>query len=77
MYYNGVPVHVCIYNNLYDVYTYNVYTIIMCRVSRVCEKECEIGGHLIPPGVHIDIPVYYIHHNPDLWEEPEKFNPDR
>ena len=46
-------------------------------MSRVCEKECEIGGHLIPPGVHIDIPVYYIHHNPDLWEEPEKFNPDR
>ena len=47
------------------------------RVSRVCERECEVAGYTVPAGVFIDIPIYYLHHNPEWWTEPEKFDPER
>ena len=31
----------------------------------------------IPKGMLIEIPIYAIHHDPNIWPEPEKFGPYR
>ncbi|XP_051170741.1 cytochrome P450 9e2-like [Leptopilina boulardi] len=53
-------------------------------LDRVCNKRFELPATLpdakpitMEPGMTIWIPVSAIHSNPDYYDEPEKFNPDR
>lgn len=49
------------------------------NLARVCTKKYTIPGTNIrlEPGIAISIPVYALHHDPSLYPEPSKFNPDR
>lgn len=40
-------------------------------------EDDEIGGYKIPKGYAFMIPVYEIHRDPRLWEEPDAFRPER
>ncbi len=42
----------------------------------VC-KPVEIGGVLYPPGVVLMANAYLVHHDPDIYPEPEAFRPER
>lgn len=53
-------------------------------LDRVCNKRYELPPTLpgakpitLEPGMTVWVPVSAIHSNPDYYEEPEKFNPDR
>lgn len=46
-------------------------------IDRQCVQDVEIHGVLIPKGLIVLIPVYAIHNDPDLWEDPDKFDPER
>jgi len=37
----------------------------------------NVGGFDIPPNSDIMIAPYIMHHHPKLWDDPEKFDPDR
>jgi cytochrome P450 len=39
--------------------------------------EDRIGGVRVPPGASITISIYVTHRNPNLWPEPERFDPER
>lgn len=43
------------------------------------QTKCDINLHniCIPNNVMIVFPIYAVHHNPELWPEPEKFIPER
>jgi cytochrome P450 len=45
--------------------------------DRVAKEDVEIGGYLLPKGTTIFISPYAIHRRPDLWADPERFDPDR
>ncbi|XP_004454006.1 cytochrome P450 3A12-like isoform X2 [Dasypus novemcinctus] len=47
------------------------------RLERVCKKDVEINGMLIPKGTVAMIPIFVIHRDPEIWPEPEKFRPER
>ncbi|KAJ1675982.1 hypothetical protein EV182_000195 [Spiromyces aspiralis] len=41
------------------------------------EPGAVICGYRVPPGTYIFMSAIAIHHDPDLWEEPERFMPER
>ncbi|KAK1665835.1 hypothetical protein QYE76_053994 [Lolium multiflorum] len=46
--------------------------------SRKTYKEMKIGGVTYPAGVMIELPVMFIHHDPDIWgSDVHEFNPER
>ncbi|RDD36405.1 Cytochrome P450 3A31 [Trichoplax sp. H2] len=47
---------------------------ILIREAKV---DFQCNGYTFPKGVPIYIPVYATHHNPEIWPEPEKFDPQR
>uniref|UniRef100_A0A6I8SNP0 Testis and ovary specific PAZ domain containing 1 n=3 Tax=Xenopus tropicalis TaxID=8364 RepID=A0A6I8SNP0_XENTR len=47
------------------------------RIDRVCKKTMEINGVTIPAGVVIVVPLFALHLNPEIWPEPEEFQPER
>ena len=49
-----------------------VYTI-----TRQTEKEIYLGEYLIPEKTDIGIPIYQVHRNPAIWDNPSMFDPLR
>ena len=47
------------------------------RTARVIQDNYKIGNMEFPAGVALQIPIYHIHHDEKLWEDPEKFDPSR
>ncbi|XP_001622402.2 cytochrome P450 3A41 [Nematostella vectensis] len=45
-------------------------------LARRCAEECTIEGVHFPKNVDVNIPVYVLHRDPDLWENPEEFDPE-
>jgi cytochrome P450 len=46
-------------------------------IARISKDAMEIGGIQIPARTRIHIPVFALHRNVDLWENPNAFDPDR
>jgi cytochrome P450 len=46
-------------------------------LTRAASVDTELGGHRIPAGTIVAFSPYLIHHRPDLYPEPDRFDPDR
>ena len=44
---------------------------------RQCSKTVTVGGVTIPEGAGVVIPIDVIHHLPQYWPDPYKFDPER
>ena len=47
------------------------------QVYRRSSEDIELDGYLIPKNTQLGIFTYMIHHHPDVWENPEEFDPLR
>ncbi|XP_072415399.1 cytochrome P450 3A21-like isoform X1 [Chiloscyllium punctatum] len=47
------------------------------RLDRVCKKDVQLNGITIPKGTIVMVPSYVLHRDPDYWQEPEEFRPER
>ncbi|WP_406069086.1 cytochrome P450 [Micromonospora sp. NBC_01638] len=46
-------------------------------LTRTTTRDTELGGHPLPQGSIILLSPYLLHHNPELFTDPERFDPDR
>ncbi|GAQ88955.1 Cytochrome P450 [Klebsormidium nitens] len=46
-------------------------------LSRQASEDCQVAGIHLPKGVNVLIPVYAMHHNPEVFPDPEEFRPER
>ncbi|KAJ8382989.1 hypothetical protein SKAU_G00037670 [Synaphobranchus kaupii] len=46
-------------------------------IPHVALQDTSIGGHYIPKGTRVVVNMWSIHHDPQQWEEPEAFKPER
>ena len=54
-----------------------VCVCVLCRLNRVCVRECGVTGATIRPGTRVEIPLDLIHHLHSHWDSPHSFSPDR
>ncbi|XP_002730610.1 cytochrome P450 3A24-like [Saccoglossus kowalevskii] len=47
------------------------------RFDRECNEDVNISGVSIPKGMIVAVSIYAIHHDPEIYPEPEKFIPER
>ena len=58
--------------------TFLVYNLrLHLRLQRDCNETCTIKGVKIPQGMPIMVPCYAVHHDPEIYPDPEKFDPER
>eukprot|EP00045_Choanoeca_perplexa_P017028 m.238849 g.238849 ORF g.238849 m.238849 type:complete len:517 (+) comp17431_c0_seq1:141-1691(+) len=46
-------------------------------VGRVLEQPLDLGHTVLQPGTNAAIGIYALHHNPSVWPEPDKYDPER
>lgn len=46
-------------------------------VGRVLQRPMKLGGWELPAGVNVQPCIYLTHRRPELWPEPERFDPER
>lgn len=57
--------------------TLRLYPPVVLFMSRIAAHDYDMNGIKLPAGMKVEIPIYSIHHDPDLWPDPEKFDPER
>jgi len=46
-------------------------------MARQAVKDTEVLGHHVPAGRRVTVGVHLTHHMPELWPDPERFDPER
>lgn len=54
-----------------------LYPPVTMLVSRHCRADTTILGQFFPAGCEVLAPVWHVHHDPQIWPEPFRFNPER
>lgn len=57
--------------------TLRLFPIAPLLVPHFSSEECTVGEFKVPPGTTLLVNAWAIHKNPDVWEEPNKFKPER
>ena len=64
------------YLNMVIKETFRLFPPVPIIIRRM-EKETELEGRVFPAGTTTIVSPLLMHKHPDLWEDPEEFNPDR
>ncbi|KAJ8541159.1 hypothetical protein K7X08_001975 [Anisodus acutangulus] len=67
-----LPYITCIINE-----TLRMHPAAPLLMPHFSSEECKVAGYQVPCGTILIVNAWGIHHDPKVWEEPEKFNPDR
>ncbi|OQR77565.1 cytochrome P450 3A11-like [Tropilaelaps mercedesae] len=54
-----------------------IYPPVILFISRHCLRTCTLNGYTFPGGAQVLVPVYQLHRDPELWDAPDEFRPQR
>jgi len=54
-----------------------LYPPVVLFVTREAAEDTKVGQFHIPAGTNVQIPVWQIHHDANIWPDPDRFDPDR
>ncbi|KAG2244748.1 hypothetical protein Bca52824_093401 [Brassica carinata] len=57
--------------------TFRLFPVAPLLVPRTPTEDMKIGGYDIPRDTIVIVNAWAIHRDPELWDDPERFNPDR
>ena len=57
--------------------TLRMYPPLIKASTRMCKADLDHEVLTIPAGAMVQLATYHMHNDPDIWDEPDKFNPDR
>lgn len=46
-------------------------------IARRMDEDLEIDGYVLPKGIDVIVHPFIMHRQPDVWEDPEAFRPER
>ncbi|WP_110808597.1 cytochrome P450 [Mycolicibacterium iranicum] len=46
-------------------------------VGRLAVRDIDVGGFRVEAGTLVAVGIYALHRDPDIWPDPERFDPDR
>lgn len=52
-------------------------TFGVVRLFRIAAEDCKIGTIPVRKGQNVSIPMYSLHHDPELYPNPMEFQPER
>ncbi|KAF8920111.1 cytochrome P450 [Mucidula mucida] len=50
---------------------------VVTPLPRVVQQRMRISGYTVPAGVDVSMAASFVHNNPEIFENPKHFNPDR
>ena len=54
-----------------------IVTVAPLGMAHFCGEETTLEGYTIPPGSVVVANLWAVHHDPDIWDDPHEFNPER
>ncbi|XP_058782406.1 flavonoid 3',5'-hydroxylase 1-like [Vicia villosa] len=57
--------------------TYRLHPSTPLSVPRVSSKACQVNGYYIPKDTRLNVNIWAIGRDPNIWDNPLEFNPER
>lgn len=57
--------------------THRLHLVVPFMIPRSPSKACIVGGYTVPEGCTVLLNAWAIHRDPQYWDNPLEFNPDR
>ena len=53
------------------------YVAPVLILMRTAVRDTQVQGHFVPAGTHLMVSPWVTHRDPDVWEDPDRFDPTR